>query len=466
GGNFPRWLGVTKLVFGSADRVFVYDVGTKQTERYDIHLEVPRDRAMGTLALTGARVITMEGDEVLENADLVVRDGRIEALGPSGSVAIASDARRVSVQGKTIIPGLVDLHTHNHRRPNGILPQRDFEMAAVLAHGVTTALDNSMWSQNVFPQAEMVEAGELVGSRTFSTGDPLYAGDHARQNELKGSEQTHEEVRRLKSYGAVSLKQYQQPERRQRQWVTEAARREGLMVTAEGGDFLYILTMIMDGHTGWEHSIPQVPVYQDLAEFLGKAHVHYSPTLVVAGPGPWNDQYFTQEMDLWKDAKLRRFAPWRKLEAHTRHRELRPETDYTYPLLAQGLADIIAAGGFGAIGAHGQQHGIASHWEIWMLAEAMKPLEALRVATVHGAMMIGVQEDIGSLKPGKLADLLVLDGNPLEDIRKTAAIQYVMKGGRLYDGNTLDEIWPRQREFGRFFWEMEEARPDDVKVIK
>lgn len=81
-------------------------------------------------------------------------------------------------------------------------------------------------------------------------------------------------------------------------------------------------------------------------------------------------------------------------------------------------------------------------------------------------MMIGIQEDIGSLKPGKLADLLVLNGNPLEDIRETAAIQYVMKGGRLYDGDTLDEIWPRQREFGRFFWEMEEARPDDVKVIK
>ncbi len=466
GGNFPRWVTATKLAFGSADKVFAYDVETKQTETYDIDLELPRDRAMGTLALTGARVITMEGDEVLDNADLVVRDGRIASLGPSGSVAIPSDARRVSVRGKSIIPGLVDLHTHNHRRPNGILPQRDFEMAAVLAYGVTTSLDNSMWSQNVFPQAEMVEAGELVGSRTFSTGDPLYAGDHARQNELKGSEQTHEDVARLKSYGAVSLKQYQQPERRQRQWVSQAARREGLMVTAEGGDFLYVLTMIMDGQTGWEHPIPQVPVYQDLAEFLGRANAYYSPTLVVAGPGPWNDQYFTQEVALWKDAKLRRFAPWRKLEAHTRRRELRPKTDYTFPLLAQGLADIIAAGGFGAIGAHGQQHGIASHWEVWMLAEAMTPLEALRVATLHGAMMIGVQEDIGSLKPGKLADLVVLHGNPLEDIRETAAIQYVMKGGRLYDGDTLDEIWPRQREFGRFFWEMEEARPDDVKVIK
>jgi hypothetical protein len=238
------------------------------------------------------------------------------------------------------------------------------------------------------------------------------------------------------------------------------------MVTAEGGDMLYILTMVMDGQTGWEHPIPQVPVYDDLAQFLGRAGVHYSPTLVVAGPGPWNDQYWIQQSELWSDPKLRRFSPWRKLEAHTRRRDLRPSTDYTFPFLAQGVADIIKAGGYGAIGAHGQQHGIASQWEVWMLASAMPALDALRVATQHGAMMIGVQEDLGSLKTGKLGDLVVLNGNPLEDIRQTANIQYVMKGGRLYNGDNLDEIWPRKRRYGKFFWEMDAARPTDVKTIK
>jgi Tol biopolymer transport system component/imidazolonepropionase-like amidohydrolase len=466
GGNFPRWAGASTLVFGSADRVMVYDTASGRTVTHRIALSHPRAGVKGSVAFRGARIVTMKGDEVIERGDLLITDGKIAALGAVGGVRLPADATVLDARDKTIVPGFVDLHTHNHRSPSGIHPQRDYEMAAVLAYGVTSTLDNSMWSQNIFPQSELVEAGQIVGPRVFSTGDPLYAGDHSRHNELKTLDHARREVRRLRSYGAVSLKQYQQPERRQRQWVCEAARELGLMVTAEGGDMLYVLSMVMDGHTGWEHPLPQVPVYEDLAQFLGRAKVHYSPTLVVAGPGPWNDQFFTQDRDLWTDPKLRRFAPWRKLEAHTRHREYRPATDYTYPMLAQGVADIVAAGGDAAIGAHGQQHGIASHWEIWMLASAMRPHQALRIATMGGARMLGVDRYVGSLEPGKLADLVVLNGNPLIDIRETANIAWVMRGGRLRSGDTLDEVWPEKKPYGSFFWQMDQARPSDVKVIK
>ncbi len=466
GGNFPRWAGPTTLVFGSANQIFVHDAATGKTSNHRVMISVPRASVQGSVVFRNARIVTMKGDEVIESGDLVVTDGRIGAVGPSGGVTVPASAASFDAKGKTIVPGFVDMHTHNHRSPSGLLPQRDYEMAAVLAYGVTSTLDNSMWAQNIFPQSELVEAGEIVGPRVFSTGDPLYAGDRSRHNAIKSLDDARREAKRLQSYGAVSLKQYQQPERRQRQWVSEAARELGLMVTAEGGDMLYVLTMIMDGQTGWEHPIPQVPVYDDLAQFLGRAQAHYSPTLVVAGPGPWNDQFWTQGSELWTDPKLRRFAPWRKLEAHTRQRDLRPATDYTFPILAQGVADIIAAGGHGAIGAHGQQHGIASHWEVWMLASAMSPHDALRVATLDGAHMLGVDAQLGSLETGKLADLMVIDGNPLADIRQTANIAWVMRGGRLHSGETLDEIWPAKKPFGKFFWQMDEARPTDVKVIK
>ena len=467
GGDFPRWLNATTVAYGSADKSFIYDVTTRRTATQSIQLRIERAHVSGIIALSGARIITMSADTVIEKADLVITDGRISAIGRSGSVVIPASAHRVDASGKTIIPGLVDMHTHNHRSPMGILPRHDYEMAAVLAYGVTTTLDPGTFSQNIFPQAEMVEAGEIVGPRVFSTGDPLYAGDGPRQNELSSFEKTKQQIDRLKSYGAVSIKQYLQPERRQRQWISEIAREDGgVMVTAEGGDLFYILSMIMDGQTGWEHPIPNLPLYRDAAEFLGLAHSFYSATLIVAGPGPWNDGYFLQDNELWQSRKLQRFLPWQKLEVHARRTEERPATDYTFPLLAQGMADIISFGGYGAIGAHGQMHGIGDQWEVWMAASALKPLEALRVATLDGAKMIGIDKDIGSIEAGKLADLVVLNGNPLTDIHQTGNILYIMKGGRLYNADNLDELWPNKKAYGEFFWTMDDARKNDVKVIQ
>jgi hypothetical protein len=322
-----------------------------------------------------------------------------------------------------------------------------------------------MWSQDVFPVAEMIEAGVVIGPRTYSSGDPLYAGDRARQNELTSYDVTEDNVARLKSWGAVSIKQYMQPRRDQRQWVSHAARKLGLMVTAEGGDLPYNLGMIMDGQTGWEHPLPFAPAYGDVAKFFGQSEAVYSPTFVVGGTGPWNDEYFFQEYEVWKDPKLRLWLPWRQLVPHSRRRMLRPVTDYSYPILAQVLADIIAEGGHGAIGAHGQQHGIGSHWEVWMAASAMGNMGALELASREGAYFLGALDDLGTLKAGKLADLIVLNSNPLDDIRNTADIAYVMKGGTLYAGDTLDEVWPREKPYGPRPWVDPDALSDDVRSV-
>ncbi len=462
GGLYPGWIDAQTVEFGNAATHYRYDIESKETTETELELNVPRDIPDGRIILSGARIVTLDGDEVIESGDIVVDGSRITCVGECE----ASDANQViDVSGKTIVPGFVDMHAHHYREYSGMIPPHAYETAIYLAYGVTANLDNSMWSQNVFTTAELIDAGKVIGPRTFSTGDPLYNRDGARQNLLTSYQVAEQNIQRLKSWGATSVKQYLQPRRDQRQWVSDIARQEGLMVTSEGSDLAYNLGMIMDGQTAFEHPMSYMPLYQDAARFFGMAKAVYSPTVVVGGPAAWNEEYFWTDSEIWKDEKQRRWLPWRQLVPATRRRILRPETDYSFPLVAQGLADVIEQGGYGAIGSHGQQHGIASHWEIWMLAPALGNHGALDVASRHGAYFLGALEDVGTIEPGKLADLVVLNSNPLDNIRNTLDMQYVMKGGILYEADTLDEIWPRQRPFGEYYWLDEEIYRNDNRPV-
>ena len=459
GGIHPRWRDANTLEFVSGPRYYTHNAATGDTEEIPIRLELPRNIPAGTIAFTGARIITVENDRVIESGTVVVQDGRLACVGDCD----ASGADQVfDAAGRTIMPGLIDMHAHHHRDHDGVIPQRNWESGIYLAYGITTTLDNSQWSSNVFAAAELTEAGAMIGPRAYSTGDPIYSGDGARQNEITSYEAADQNVARLMSWGAVSIKEYMQPRRDQRQWVTEAARERGLRVTAEGGDLEYNLGMIMDGHTGWEHPMSYTPLYSDVAKFFGQAEAVYSPTFMVGGPGAWNEEYFYQTYEIWKDPKMRRWLPWRMLIPSTRRRMMRPETDYSFPLMARGLGDIIEEGGWGAIGAHGQLHGLGSHYEVWMAAAGTDAHTGIEIGTIHGAHFLGLEHELGSLAEGKVADFLVLGSNPLDDIRNTADIVYVIKDGIVYDAGTLDELWPEARPFGDYYWVDEDAlRSDD-----
>ena len=461
GGLFPHWRDSVTASFASGNRIVTFDTRTNKADTVTIDLRVPKRIPSGSIALTNARIITMENKQVIASGTVVVRGGRIACIGTCDT----GGAQVIDASGKTIMPGIIDLHAHHHRDHEGVLPRKNWESAVYMAFGVTTTLDNSMWSGNVFPTAQMVEAGMMIGPRTYSTGDPLYAGDAQRQNDLASLAVTEQNIKRLQSWGAVTMKQYSQPRRDQRQWVSDVARKHGLRVTAEGGDIEFNLSMIMDGQTGWEHPWGNIPIYGDVAKFFGKAGAFYNPTFAVGGASSWNEDYWYAESDVFRDPKLQSWLPWQMLIPQTRRRMLRPATDYSFPLIARGLADIIAEGGFGSIGSHGQQHGLGAHWELWMAASALGPMGALEVGTIHGAKFIGIDKDAGSLAVGKLGDLLVLDGNPLDDIRQTRNIRYVMKGGVMYDANTLDEVWPAKTPFGTHWWVNSDALKADKKVI-
>ena len=449
GGLFPRWLDNDRLEYGSGQRFFVHDAAAGATDTMNIRLTVDRRIPSGTLALTNARIITLDDRAVHESGTVLIEDSRIACV---GECDVSGADRTMDLTGKTLIPGIVDMHAHHYREHKGLIPRRDFESAVYLAYGVTTNLDNSMWSQNVFASAELIRASEVVGPRTYSTGDPLYRGDAARQNELTSYEVAEQNVNRLASWGATAIKQYLQPRRDQRQWVSDIARRKGLMVTSENNDIPYTIGMIMDGQTGFEHPMTYLPMYRDLSRFLGETGATYSPTFIVGGIGPWNEEFFFAESDVWLDEKQREWLPWRQVIPHMRRRWERPDSDYSFPFIAQGMMDVIEAGGWGAIGSHGQAHGIGSHWEIWMVESASGPMAALEVASLHGAVFLGAEEDIGSIEEGKLADILVLNSNPLDDIRNTTDIMYVVQGGIVRDALTLDEVWPNAKPYGEHWW--------------
>jgi Tol biopolymer transport system component len=460
GGLFPRWRDKNTVEYGSGAHYYVRHVDTGRTDTITLKLIVPRDVPAGSVALTNARIVTLDHRKVIERGTIVVKGSRISCV---GSCRTAGIDRIINASGKTVIPGWVDMHAHHYREWRGMRPAHDFEQAIYLAYGVTTTLDPSMYSENMFPTAELIEAGGMIGPRGFSTGDNITAGDAARANEMNTPSDALAAVRKMADWGAVSIKQYAQPRRDQRQWMAEASRTVGLNETSEGGHFMQDLGFIMDGQTGWEHSFSEVPMYSDGAKFFGKAGATYSPTLVVAGPSAWSIEYWFQQSDVWKDPKQRRWFPWRALIPQTRIRWERPETDYSYPLVAQAMADIIAEGGWGAVGSHGEHHGIGTHWEVWMGASALGNMGALEVASAHGARFLGVDKDLGSLEVGKLADLMVLNSNPLDNIKNTLDMKYVMKGGTLYDAMSLDQVWPKVVPFGPYYWVNDDVLQQNTK---
>ena len=458
GGLFVRWRDASSLEFGNANRYFRHDLETPRTDTFDIHLRVPRPVVEGRIALTNARIVTLAGtanDEVLDGATIVVDGKRIECVGDCDTGGVD---RVIDASGKTIIPGFIDMHSHSHRENRGYRPLHDYEASMYLAYGVTTRLDNSMWAQNIFPTAELIETGRMIGPRTYSTGDPLPFG------ELTSRDATVDNITRLKSWGATSLKQHSHPRRDVRQWIADVAREIGINLTAEGYDLEYNMGQAMDGYTGQEHPLSVIPLYSDVANFFGQAKTVYSNPFMFDSPTAANIEYWYAESDVWKQKMQRRWMPWR-MTTFLRRRTLRPETDYSFPMIAQGQADIIAAGGNGALGGHGEHHGTSIHWEIWMAAAGHGPLGALRTASLGGAYFLGAEEDLGTLEPDKLADLIVLNSSPLDDIRNTMDALYVMKGGVLFEAATLDEVWPRQNPYGPYYWVDDDALQDDVKPI-
>ncbi|WP_458309119.1 amidohydrolase family protein [Croceiramulus getboli] len=427
------------------------------TEGISIGLKHPMDKPIGTIALTNARIITMEGDQIIEKGTLIITDNRITALGSSEAIEVPAFAKAYNLDGKTIIPGLVDAHAHIGAFRYGLTTQKHWPFYANLAYGVTTAHDPSANTETVFALSELLKAGEMVGPRLYSTGFILYGADGDFKAPIDKLEDARSSIRRTKAFGATSVKSYNQPRREQRQQVLQAAREQGINVVPEGGStFFTNMSMIMDGHTGIEHNIPVAPVYKDVIELWSNSKTGYTPTLIVNYGGLNGEYFYYQNNQVWNNEHLLKYTPRGLVDARARHRTMVPQEEYENGHIAvSAVAKQLTERGVKVnMGAHGQLQGLGAHWETWMMEQGgMTPLQALRTATLNAAEYIGAGADIGSLKVGKLADLVVLNSNPLDRLENTQDIQYVMVNGRLYDVNTMNEIGNHPKERSQFYWE-------------
>ncbi|MCP4205339.1 MAG: amidohydrolase family protein [bacterium] len=415
----------------------------------------------GTVAFTGARLVTMreasqesDAPEIIKNGTVVVKSNRIVAVGGAGT-AVPAGAHIVDATGKTILPGIVDIHYHGDAGTEQIIPQQNWFHYAGLAFGVTTTHDPSNDTAEVFASSEMAKAGTIVAPRVFSTGTILYGASGDFRAEIDSLEDARYHLKRLQAVGAFSVKSYNQPRRDQRQQVMTAARELGMLVYPEGGStFQHNLTQLVDGHTTIEHSIPVAKIYDDTKQLWRESRVGYTPTLVVGYGGLWGEEYWYAKTNVWENERLLTFVPREIVDRRSRRRNLAPDEEWNHFHNARICKELNDLGVGVLIGAHGQREGLGAHWEIWMLVQGgMTPHEALRSATLEGARYLGMDSDLGSLEPGKLADLVVIDGNPLEDIRQSENVTHTMINGRLYDAATMNEIGNREKAREQLWWE-------------
>ncbi len=463
------WFNGPTLFTRSLDEAFAFVDGAPETlpdpvaEGIDLSFTTKADKPTGYTALMGGKIVTMRDadstQEVIEDGVVLIKDNRIAAVGKRGEVDIPDNTLQIDTQGKTIIPGLIDAHAHGSQGRNEIIPQQNWKQYSNVSFGVTTIHDPSNDTTEIMAAAELQRTGHIVAPRIYSTGTILYGAEGLGYKAIINNyEDAYFHVERLKEAGAISVKSYNQPRRDQRQQVLWAAKNQEMMVVPEGGGKLQQnLTMLVDGHTGLEHSLPIEKGYSDVTQLWKATKFGYTPTFVVSYGGMMGEEYWYDKTEVWKNPRLLRYTPSTVLDKRAIRRPTAPESQYNHQNVARYAKTLRDNGVSVHIGAHGQREGLAAHWELWIMQQGgFTPWEALRGGTIDGAKHLGMSKDIGSIETGKLADLVVIDGDVLSDIRKSEFVEYTVLNGRVYESATMNEVGSKKKR-KPFFFEQDNA---------
>jgi imidazolonepropionase-like amidohydrolase len=396
--------------------------------------------AGGTTALLGVRLIDGSGGAPIERATLLLRDGLIQAAGPADAVAVPAGAARVDLAGKTIIPGLVNAHAHVNAEENSSVSARDQLAAQLLLYaqyGVTTIVSLGDDGVESVKLRDELARGIPDRARLYVSGPNLVARtpEEARIVVNRNADMRVNIIKTRMNGNANDMN------RETYRALIEQAHGRGLRVAAHMFNLADARGLLDAGVDVMAHSVRDQDVDAAFIAELKRRDVGYIPTLTrdlsvfvyESTPAFFTDPFFLRHVDSYRRQMTQVSDPAQQArvrnnqEAQSIKRALQ-QANRNLKLLADGGVTIAMGTDTGA--SVGRWQGYFEHVEIEMMVQAgLTPMQALVASTGHAARVMKL-EQAGVLQPGKWADLIVLNANPLTNIRNTREIHSVWIGGR------------------------------------
>jgi imidazolonepropionase-like amidohydrolase len=410
--------------------------------------EEPVEITPGLQAFVGAQIIDGTGGAPIADGVLVVRDGRIEAVGAGDTVAVPADAEQIDVTGRTIIPGLINAHGHvNNVRG---LDQVDYteeqvesQLALYARYGVTTVFSlGGDGPEGVIVRDRQRNDSELDHARFYLSGNiPTGPTPEEAVEQATAAAEMGADILKIRVDDNLGATAKMTPETYQA--VINTAHDRNLRLAAH----LYYLAdakgLLEAGADLLAHSVRDVEVDDELIALLRDSGVCYCPTLMrevstyvyESRPEWFDDPFFTKEVDpavitalespeRQESAQNSESAQTYKAQLDVAKRNLKTLSDAGIPI-AMGTDTGPAA----------RFQGYFEHGELALMVEAgLTPMQAIVASTSDAARCMEVDTDLGSLETGKWADFLVLGANPLDDIANTKSLESVYIGGNAVPG--------------------------------